>query len=109
MGALGEAKARGVNTERKSGVKPLSGSVIKLTHFQQLLQQNWYLMYWVSFPLEHTGNAESEMLMHVQPRLSISSVQACTLERIHQRRHMVLTQSSQSQQMLYNGCKSMVS
>ena len=31
-----------------------------MTLFRQLLQRNWYQMYWVSFPLEHTSNAEGD-------------------------------------------------
>ena len=34
--------------------------MIKLTLLRQLLQRNWYQMYWVSFPLEHTSNAEGD-------------------------------------------------
>ena len=56
--------------------------MIKLTHFRHLLQQNWYQMYWVSFPLEHTSNVKRGVLVHGQPRFSISSAQACTLDRI---------------------------
>ena len=66
--------------------------MIKLTLFWQLLQQNWYQLYWVSFPLEHTSNAERGILMHGQPIFSISSAQACTLERILQHHLMVSTQ-----------------
>ena len=64
--------------------------MIKLTLLRQLLQRNWYQMYWVSFPLEHTSNAERGILTHGQPRFSISSAQACTLERILQRHIMVV-------------------
>ena len=46
-------------------------------------------MYWVSFPLEHTSNAERGILTHGQPRFSISSAQACTLERINYKLEVV--------------------
>ena len=62
--------------------------MIKL--FRQLLQRNLYQMYWVSFPLEHTSNAEKGILKHGQPRFSISSAQACTQERILQHHLIVL-------------------
>ena len=71
--------------------------MIKLTFLRQLLQQNWYQMYWVSFPLEHTSNAERGILTHGQPRFFISSAQACTLERILQRHLMVSTQHRKQQ------------
>ena len=71
--------------------------MIKLTLLRQLLQLNWYQMYWVSFPLEHTSNAERGILTHGQPRFSISSAQACTLERILQRHLMVSTQHRKQQ------------
>ena len=71
--------------------------MIKLTLLRQLLQRNWYQMYWVSFPLEHTSNAERGILTHGQPRFSISSAQASTLERILQRHLMVSTQHGKQQ------------
>ena len=51
----------------------------------------------VSFPLEHTNNAERGILTHGPPRFSISSAQACTLERILQRHLMVSTQHGKQQ------------
>ena len=54
-------------------------------------------MYWDSFPLEHTSNAKRGILTHGQPRLFISSAQACTLERILQRHLMVSTQHRKQQ------------
>ena len=71
--------------------------MIRLTLFRQLLQWNWYQMYWVSFPLEHTSNTKRGILTHGQPRFSISSAQACTLERILQRHLMVSTQLGKQQ------------
>ena len=71
--------------------------MIKLTLLRQLLQLNWYQIYWVSFPLEHTSNAEKGVLTHGQPRFSISSAQVCTLERILQRHLMVSTQHGKQQ------------
>ena len=77
--------------------------MIKLTLFRQLLQRNWYQMYWVSFPLEHTSNAERGILMHGQPRFSISSAQACTLKRNLQLHLMVSTQLGKQQLDLLYG------
>ena len=86
----GQERLRESTPKENTGVKPQRQ--IKLTLFQQLLQQNWYQMYWVSFPLEHTSNDERGILTHGQPRFSISSDHACTLERILQRHLMVSTQ-----------------
>ena len=72
--------------------------MIKLTLLRQLLQRNWYQMYWVSFLLEHTSNAERGILTHGNRWFSISSaVQACTLEKILQRHLMVSTQHGKQQ------------
>ena len=62
-----------------------------------LLQRNWYQMYlgFLSFGAYQQG--QEGILMHGQPRLSISSAQACTLERILQRHLMVSTQHGQQQ------------
>ena len=72
--------------------------MIKLTLLRQLLQWNWYQMYWVSFPLEHTSNAERGILTHGQPRFSISPAQDCTLERILQR-HLIVSAQHGKQQL----------
>ena len=71
--------------------------MIKLTHIWQLLQQTLYQMYWVSIPLEHASNVERGILTHGQPRFSISSAKACTLERILQHHLMVSTQHEKQQ------------
>ena len=78
-------------------MKPRRRICDQLTLFRQLLQWNWYQMYWVSFPLEHTSNAERGILMHGQLRFSISSAQACTLARILKRHIMVSTQHGKQQ------------
>ena len=76
--------------------------MIKLTLFQQLLQRNWYQMYWVSFPLEHTSNAEWKILTHGEPRFSISSAQACALEKILQHHLMASTQHGKLSSYRFN-------
>ena len=47
--------------------------------------------------MEHTSNAERGILTDGQPRFSISSAQACALERILQRYLMVSTQYGKQQ------------
>ena len=88
----GQERLRESTPKEKTGVKPHRRISDQVTLFRQLLQRNWYQMYWVSFPLEHTSNTERGILTHGQPRFSISSAQACILERILQRHLMVSTQ-----------------
>ena len=62
-------RQRRVNSERKSGVKPRRRICDQTDTPPAASQRNWYQMYWVSFPLEHTSNAERGTLTHGQTQV----------------------------------------